>query len=89
MVSISVCQVGLPGSSPAQSICFRKVELYQYAIDFSPPVPTTPQAIRVLSCLCDNACKISLAICRKSRALCPVSRFLAVPLWPACAEQGC
>ena len=28
------------------------------------------KAIHVLSCLCDNACKRSLAICRKSRALC-------------------
>ena len=32
----------------------------------------------VLSCLCDNACKGSLAICRKNRALCPVSRLLYV-----------
>ena len=30
MVSISVCPVGLPGSSMAQSVCFRKVEFYQH-----------------------------------------------------------
>ena len=33
------------------------------------------QAVHVLSCLCDDACKRSLAICHKSRALCPVSRL--------------
>ena len=44
--------------------------------------------IAVLSCLCDNACKGSLAICCKIRALCLVSRILSVPIWPACAEQG-
>ena len=31
--------------------------------------------------------KRSLAIRRKSRAPCPVSRFLSVPLQPACTEQ--
>ena len=41
----------------------------------------------LFSCLCDNACKRSLAICRKSRASCPVSRLLSVPIWPACAKQ--
>ena len=44
-------------------------------------------AICVLSCLCDNACKRSLAICRKNRASCPVSRLLSVPIWPTCAEN--
>ena len=42
----------------------------------------------VLSYLCDNACKRSWAICRNSMELCPVSRSLSVPIWPACAEQG-
>ena len=42
----------------------------------------------LLSCLCDNACKRSLAIWCKSRASCPVSRPLSVPVWAACAEQG-
>ena len=37
------------------------------------------KAVHVLLCLCNNACKRSLAICRKSRALCPVSRLLSVP----------
>ena len=41
MVSVSVCHAGRPGSSPAQSACFRKVEFYQYVIDLLPPVPTT------------------------------------------------
>ena len=31
-------------------------------------------------CLCDNACKRFLAICRKSRALWPISRLLSVPI---------
>ena len=48
----------------------------------------SPKAVRVLLCVCDNACKRSLAIFCKSRALCPVSRLLSVPIWPACAEQG-
>ena len=90
MVSISVSQAVHPGSSPAQSVCYRKVEFYQNVIDSSPPVLTTGslKAVHVLSCLCDNACKRSLAICRKSRASCPVSRLLSVPILPACAEQG-
>ena len=90
MVSVFVCHAGHPGLRPAQSICFRKVECYQNVINFSSPVPTTgsPKAIHVLSCLCDNACKRSLAICRESRASCPVSRLLSVYIWPACAEQG-
>ena len=40
----------------------------------------SPKAVHVLSCLCDNA--------RKSRASCPVSRFLSGPIWPVCVEQG-
>ena len=89
MVSVFVCQVGHPGLSPAWSVCFRKEEFYQYVINLSPPVPMTgsPKAIHVL-CLCDNACKKFLAICHKSRASCPVSRLLSVPIWPACAKQG-
>ena len=46
------------------------------------------KAVHVLLCLCNNACKRSLAICRKSRALCPVSRLLSVPIWPACVKTG-
>ena len=38
--------------------------------------------------VCDNACKRSLVICRKSRASCPISRLLSVPIWPACDKQG-
>ena len=34
----------------------------------------------VLSYLSDNACKRPLSICRKSRALCSVSRLLSVPI---------
>ena len=83
MVSVSVCQVGRLGSSPVWSACFRKVVYYQWVMNLSPPVPTTgsPKAVHVLLCLCNNACKRSLAICRKSRALCPVSRRLSVPIW--------
>ena len=90
VVSVSVCQAGRPGSRPARSACFKEVEFYQGAIDMFPPVLTTgsTKAVHVLSCLCDNACKRSLAICHKRRALCPVSRFLSVPIWPACAKQG-
>ena len=83
MVSVSFYHVGRQGSSPPRSICFRKVDFYQHAIDLSPPVLMTgsPKAVYVLSCLCDNACKRSLAICRKSRASCPVSRRpLSVPI---------
>ena len=42
MVSISVCEVGHPGSSPAQSICIsQKVEVYQCVINLFPPVLMT------------------------------------------------
>ena len=60
----------------------RKVEFCYCVIDSLPPVPTTgsKKAVHVLLCLCNNACKKSLAICRKSRALCPVSRLLSVPI---------
>ena len=90
VVRVSVYQAGGPGSLPARSACHRKVELYHCAIDSFPPVLTTgsKKAVHVLICLCNNACKRSLAICRKSRALCPVSRLLSVPIWPTCAEQG-
>ena len=76
VVSISVCQAGHPGSSPARSVCFRKVGFYHCVINLFPPVPMTgsKKAIHVL-CLCNNACKRSLAICRKSRALCPIAGF--------------
>ena len=79
MVSVSVCQAGRPD---LRLVCFRKVQFYQGAIDLFPPVLMTgsTKAIHVLSCLCDNACKRSLAICRKSRASCPVSRLLSVPM---------
>ena len=82
VVSVSVYQAGGPGSLPARSACYRKVEFYHCVIDSFPPVPKTgsKKAVHVLLCLCNNACKRSLAICRKSRALCPVSRLLSVPI---------
>ena len=87
MVSISVYQAGSPGLRLAQSACHRKVEFYHCVIDSFPQVPTTGsnKAIHVLFCLCNNACKRSLAICRESRTLCPVSRLLSVPIYPVCA----
>ena len=95
VVSVSVCQAGRPGSSPAWSTCFRKVEFHQGAIDLFPLVLTTgaTETIHVFLCLCDNACKRSLAIklylCVVSVGhSCPVSRLLSVPIWPACAKQG-
>ena len=30
--------------------------------------------------VCNNACKRSLAVCRESRASCPVNRLLSVPI---------
>ena len=41
MVSVSVCKVGCPGSSPARSVCYRKVEIYQHVINLFPPVLMT------------------------------------------------
>ena len=70
MFNVLVCQADRPGSSPASSVCVRKMEFYQYVIDFSPPVATSsPKVLYVLSFLCDNACKRSLAICRKNSVL--------------------
>ena len=83
VVSVSVCQADRPGSSPARSACFRKVGFYQRVTDLFPPVPMTgsTKAAHVLSCLCVNACKTSLAICCNSRTSCPVSRPLTVPIY--------
>ena len=80
--SLAALSIKHPGSRPAQSDCYRKVELYHCVTDLHPPVPTTgsKKAIHLLLCLCNNACKRSLAICRKSRALCLVSRLLSVPI---------
>ena len=68
----------------------RKVEIYQHVINLFPPVLTTgsTKVVNMLSCLCDNACKRSLAVCHQSRESCPVSRLLSVPIWPACIKQG-
>ena len=90
VVSVFVYQAEDPGLRPARSACVRKVELYHCVTDLIPPMPTTSsrKAVHVLLCLCNNACKRSLAICRKSSALCPVSRLLSVPIWPACVKQG-
>ena len=58
----------------ARSAYFRIVEFYQGAIDLFPPVLMTgsTKAVHVLSCLCDNACKRSLAICCMSRHCVPL-----------------
>ena len=74
VVRVSVYQAGDLGSRPPRTACYRKVELYHCVIDSLPPVLTTgsKKAVHVLLCLCNNACKRSLAICRKSRALCPI-----------------
>ena len=60
------------------------------AVDWFPPVPTngSKKVVHVSVCVCNDVCKGSLAICRKSRASCPVSKFLSVPMWPARAKQG-
>ena len=64
----------------------RKVELYYCAIDPPPPVPGTgsKKTVHVLLCLCNNACKRSLAKCRKSRAECPVHMQASVCPYIAC-----
>ena len=51
------------------------MEIYQHVINLFPQVLTTGsiQLVHVLPCLCDNACKKSLVICHKSRALCPAA----------------
>ena len=76
--SLASLSVKRPSSRPARSACHRKVRFYHCVIDLLPPVPTTgsKKAVHVLLCLCNNACKRSLAICRTSRALCSVSRLL-------------
>ena len=78
MVSISVCHAGCQGSSRVRSVCFRKVEIYQHAIDLCRWL-VQQRLCHVLSCLCDNAFKRSIAVCRKSRVSCPISRPLSVP----------
>ena len=76
------CFGGRGDGEIAQSVASLS-ELFQ-------PVLTTgsKNVVHASLCLCNDACKRSLAICRKSRASCPVSRLLSVPIWPACAKQG-
>ena len=77
VVSASVYHAGDPGSRQARSTCHRKVEFYHCVIHSLPPVPTTgsTKAIDMLLCLCNNSCKSSLAICRKSRVCVPLAGF--------------
>ena len=46
------------------------------------------RACHVLLCLCNNVCKRSLAIHRKCRTSCHLSRLLSIPVQLACAERG-
>ena len=77
LVSVSVSQGGCPGSNAGTVLLFQKGGILPECYELSPPVPMTgsQKAIHVLSCLCDNACKGSLAIICKSRASCPVAGF--------------
>ena len=61
---------------------------YLHITDLQVPLTSSSGPCHVLSCLYDNAFKRSLAIYRKSMALCPVNRLLSTPIYPACAEQG-
>ena len=63
--------------------CLSLYFFYQNVMNLYPPVPTigSPRAVYVSLCLCDNACKRSLAICHKSRKSCPISRLLSVPIY--------
>ena len=76
VVSVSVYQAGGPGSLLARSACYKKVRFYQCVIDSLPPVPTTgsKKAVHVFLCLCNNACKRSLAICRVGHCV-PLAGF--------------
>ena len=80
-----------PRFEPGIIHLFQKDGILLECYQLVPPVLTTgsPKAARVLSCLCHNACKRSLAICRKNRASSPVRRLLCVPIWPVCAKEGC
>ena len=82
VVRVSIYQAGDLHSHLPRSACVSKVELYHCAIDLSQPVPTagSKKAVYVILCLCNYACKRSLAICHKSRALCPISSLLSVPI---------
>ena len=78
VVSVSIYQAGDPDSRLAQCACYRKVALYHCVTDSFPPVPTTgkKKAVHVLLCLCNNACKRSLAIYRKRVGHCvPLAGF--------------
>ena len=89
-IMVSVCKAGRLGLSPAQSVCYRNMEIYLHVINLFPPVLMThsTKVVHVLSCLCDNSCKRSPAICCKNRVLCNVARLLSVPISSTCAEQG-
>ena len=84
LVSVSVCEADHSGSSPARSVCISQksgdlpacYQLVHTSADdwFNKDSPC------VVIYICDNACKRSLAIYHKSRASCPVSRLLSVPI---------
>ena len=78
------------GPRPPQSACHKRWNSITVLLTRSHQCRRLvhKKAVHVLSCLCNDACKRSLAICRKSRALCLVSRLLSVPIWPACVKQG-
>ena len=87
--SVSVCHAVRPGSRPVRSVSERWnsiTELLTRSHQCRRLVQK--KAVHVSLCLCNDACKRSLAICCKSRASCPISRLLSVPIWPACAKQG-
>ena len=80
---LMVCTSSVPFNLPVYSLS----ACHQHALTRAALTRVYESPCNVLLCLCENACKRSLAICCTSRTLCPVSRLLSAPIQPSFAEQ--
>ena len=75
---------GLSRFEPGMVCLFQKGGILSECCQLAPisaeKATGSSMTVHALSCLCNNACKRSLTVCRKSRALCTVSRLLSVPI---------
>ena len=79
-IYIFFCQAGHPGSSLAQSVLSERWHDINLSGQCCQVICQT--LCHVLSCQCHNAYKISLTICCRGRASCPVNRPLQTSVCP-------
>ena len=76
----------LPDISSSTSFPLFRISHLTF-VTLPPPfrAPSYLSSCHVLSCLCDNICRRFLAICRRIRTSCLISRLRSAPIQPACA----